>query len=104
MNTYETEQFGFPAFHVPFTFHVLSNTTDQFRYVVKLSKRTFLQNLHVILTPKFLCNVEALDQISFLHIYATIKNQLTIDADALAAAATQPISAPGNTPDQPLGF
>ena len=60
--------------------------------------------MDVIFTPKFHCNAEALNQVGFLEIYPAIKDQLTIDADALAAAATQPISAPGNTPDQPLGF
>ena len=58
----------------------------------------------LILHQKFQCNAEALNQVRFLEIYPAIKDQLTIDADALAAAATQPISAPGNTPDQPLGF
>ena len=59
--------------------------------------------MDVIFTPNFHCKAQALNQVSFLNIYPAIKNQLTIDADALAAAATQPISAPGNTPDQPLG-
>ena len=71
---------------------------------MKLSKSTFLWDLDVIFTPNFHCKAQALNQVSFLNIYPAIKNQLTIDADALAAAATQPISAPGNTPDHPLGL
>ena len=60
--------------------------------------------MDIIFTPKFHSNAEALNQVRFLEIYPAIKDQLTIDADALAAAATQPISAPGNTPDQPFGI